>query len=256
MPATDLQLLIDAAHEAAKIALKFWQTDQRVDQKHGGSPVSEGDFAVDTYLRETLTAARPTYGWLSEETEDTPARLSRETTFIVDPIDGTRAYVAGQKTWAHSLAVVHRGQPTAAVVYLPARDKLYTAARGQGAYNNGARIATGQRDDPDGATILAPKPSLDPQWWAQTPPKFDRHFRSSLAYRFCLVAEGRFDAMLTLRDAWEWDIAAGALIATEAGATVTDRTGAALTLNSAGAKSKGILTANPSLHGAIRQRLP
>ena len=256
MPATDLQLLIDAAREAAKIALKFWQTDQRVDQKHGGSPVSEGDFAVDTYLRETLTAARPTYGWLSEETEDTPKRLSCDTAFIADPIDGTRAYVAGQKTWAHSLAVVHRGHPTAAVIYLPARDKLYSAALGQGACINGARLTAGLRKNPDGATILAPRPSLDPQWWAQTPPKFDRHFRSSLAYRFCLVAEGRFDAMLTLRDAWEWDIAAGALIATEAGAIVTDRTGEALNLNSESAKSKGILTANPSLHRAIRQRLP
>lgn len=256
MPATDLSLLIDAAHGAARIALKFWQTDQRVTTKDGGSPVSEGDLAVDSYLREALTAARPAYGWLSEETEDTPERLSRETTFIADPIDGTRAYVAGHKTWAHSLAVVHRGRPTAAVVYLPAHDKLYTAALGGGAHLNGTRIRARQRDNPDGATILAPKPSLDPQWWAQAPPKFDRHFRSSLAYRFCLVAEGRFDALLTLRDAWEWDIAAGALIAAEAGACVTDRTGSALRLNSPAAQSSGILTANPLLHGLIRQRLP
>ena len=255
MQAADLSLLIASAQEAAKIALSFWQTDQRVDTKDGGSPVSEGDFAVDAYLRETLTRARPHYGWLSEETEDTADRLTRDTVFITDPIDGTRAYVAGQKTWALSLAVVHRGQPTCAVVYLPARDKLYTAAIGQGAFLNDAPIQTGLRKSVDGATVLAPKPSLDPQWWADGLPRLTRHFRSSLAYRFCLVAEGRFDAMLTLRDAWEWDIAAGALIATEAGATVTDRTGTPLVLNSRMGKAPGLLVASKHLHRSLNAGL-
>jgi len=251
LPVTDLPLLIDAAYASAKIALKYWKTDQRVDTKDGGSPVSEADYAVDTYLRETLLAARPDYGWLSEETDDDKVRLGHDTVFVVDPIDGTRAFVGHESTWAHSIAVVQNGQPTAGVVFLPARDKIYSAALGQGARLNGAPITAGTNQTLHGATALCPKPSLDPQWWAKTPPKLERHFRPSLAYRFCLVAEGRFDIMLTLRDAWEWDIAAGTLIATEAGANVTDRNGAALNFNSDAAKSKGVFTANPTLHRAL-----
>ena len=254
MPDTDLPLLIRTAKDAAEIALNYWQSDQRIDHKDGGSPVSEGDYAVDAFLKQTLCAARPNYGWLSEETEDDKVRLSHDTVFIVDPIDGTRAYVAGEKTWAISIAVVQNGQPSAGVVYLPAREKLYAAAIGMGAHLNGDAIACGTRIDPDGATVLAPKPSLSPEWWAGEVPAFERHFRTSLAYRFCLVAEGRFDVMLTLRNAWEWDIAAGTLIATEAGAAVTDRNGDTLSLNSVCAQSKGIFTASPALHQDLIKR--
>ncbi|MCP3971134.1 MAG: 3'(2'),5'-bisphosphate nucleotidase CysQ [Rhodobacteraceae bacterium] len=254
MPETDLSLLIDAARGAAEIALRYWKTDLRVETKDGGSPVTEADYAVDDYLRDLLIRARPGYGWLSEEKEDDGARLGHDTVFIVDPIDGTRAYMDGEPTWAHSLAVAHRGRPVAAVVYLPARDKLYTAVAGQGVWLNSVPIGAGNRSDPDGATVLAPRASLDAQWWARTPPMLQRHFRPSLAYRFCLVAEARFDAMLTIKDAWEWDIAAGALIAEEAGALVTDRNNAPLVLNSEPAKSAGIFTAAPNLHAALLSR--
>ena len=256
MPETDLTLLIDAARQAAKIANRFWKTDQQIWHKHDNAgPVSEGDYAVDTYLRECLTDARPGYGWLSEETEDDPARLQAETVFIVDPIDGTRSYVAGETTWAHSLAVVRNGQPVAAVVYLPQRDKLYAATLGSGALLNGRALVASSRSRLEGAEILAPKPSLDPQHWRGGPPPVTRHFRPSLAYRLCLVAEGRFDGMLTLRDCWEWDIAAGALIAAEAGAAVSDRFGAPLAFNSARAKTSGVLIAARDLHAALRDRL-
>jgi myo-inositol-1(or 4)-monophosphatase len=255
LPATDLSLLIDAARSAGAIALDHWKTDLQVDHKHGGSPVSEADYAVDSHLRETLTAARPDYGWLSEETPDTLERLSRDTVFIADPIDGTRAYLNHEPTWAIALAVVHKGQPTAGVVYLPARDKLYAATLDGGATLNDAPLRTGSRTDPDGASVLAPRPSLDPKWWSCKVPRFDRHWRPSLAYRFCLVAQGRFDAMLTLRDAYEWDIASGILIAQEAGVKLTDRNARPITLNSRSAKAAGILAAPPALHRAIAKRL-
>jgi myo-inositol-1(or 4)-monophosphatase len=248
LPESDLDLLIEAAREAAEIAVRYWQTDQTVrDKGDGAGPVSEGDLAVDTHLRETLTRARP-YAWLSEETEDDRARLDADTVFIVDPIDGTRAYVAGHRTWAHSLAVAHRGQVTAGVVYLPLRDKMYTATRGGGAWLNGRPIAASPRVDLPGAQILAPKPSLDPAHWPGGVPDVERHFRPSLAYRLSLVAEGRFDAMLTLRDCWEWDIAAGSLIAAEARAAATDRHGHALAFNSPRGKTPGVLVAGRTLH--------
>ena len=251
MPVTDLDLISDAAQQAAEIALKYWRTDQRVDYKDGGSPVSEGDFAVDAFLRSNLLAARPDYGWLSEETEDDQTRLMQSRTFIVDPIDGTRAYVNGEITWSISIAVVENGQPTAGVVYLPARDKLYLAAAGQGATLNGNAIETGTNQDPEGAQVLANKKALDPQWWAQTPPNVKRNFRPSLAYRFCLVAEGRYDALLTVMDAHEWDIAAGVLIAQEAGAKNSDRNGDAIQFNAPTPKAAGVFTAPQEMHNRL-----
>ena len=254
MPEADLPLLTQAAASAADIALKFWRTDLRVESKDGGSPVSEADYAVDAHLREFLSSARPSYGWLSEETEDSPSRLRHETVFVVDPIDGTRAYLDGQPTWAISIAVVTDGAPVVGIVHLPARSKSYTATKGKGAHLNGTAITIGRRYDADGATILGPRSSLDPRVWAQPPPLLHRYWRPSLAYRFCLVAEGRFDAVITLKDAWEWDIAAGVLIAQEAGATVTDRMGHPPLLNSPEARTAGVFAAESGLHQALISR--
>ncbi|MFT5346868.1 MAG: myo-inositol-1(or 4)-monophosphatase, partial [Dinoroseobacter sp.] len=206
----DLSLLIEAARAGGEIAMRFWRKDPQVwDKDDGAGPVTEADFAVDNMLRETLCAARPDYGWLSEETEDSAARLSNSSVFVIDPIDGTRAFVAGETPFALSLAVVTDGVPTAAAVFLPAKDKLYAAALGGGATLNGAPISVAL---PGAETrLLATKPNFDPKHWPGGLPVATRHFRPSLAYRLALVAEGAFDGMLTLRDAWEWDIAAGAL---------------------------------------------
>lgn len=256
MPVSDLPLLIDAAKAAAEVANRFWRQDPKCWDKGGGAgPVTEADLEVDALLRARLTDARPDYGWLSEETEDGPARLEDERLFIVDPIDGTRAFAAGERTWAHSLSVVERGRVTAGVVLLPRRDKLYAAALGQGATLNGAPVSASTRSELAGATVLAARPNFDAQHWKGGTPPVERQFRSSLAYRLSLIGEGRFDAMLTLRDSWEWDIAAGTLIAAEAGATVTDRAGADLRFNSSGARTPGVLAAAPAIHMALSERL-
>jgi len=256
LPVRDLALLIDAAQAAGEIALRYWRTDQIVRDKDGGAgPVSEGDIAVDTALRTGLLAARPEYGWLSEETEDTPDRLSARTLFIVDPIDGTRAYVDGQRTWAISAAVVTDGVPVAGVVYLPKRNKLYAAARGHGATLNGAPIRPSAKTSPDGAAVLASRLVFEPVNWRGPVPVMDRNFRPSLAYRLCLIADGRFDAMLTVRPTWDWDIAAGTLIAQEAGAAVTDQSGADLVFNSATARNPGAVAAPRDLHAAFLARM-
>ncbi|MDJ1009370.1 MAG: 3'(2'),5'-bisphosphate nucleotidase CysQ [Paracoccaceae bacterium] len=255
MPAPDLDLLVEAAREAGDIALGHWRRDPQVWDKGGDDPVSEADLAVDAHLKTRLLAARPEYGWLSEETPDTGARLATERVFVVDPIDGTRAFIDGQETWAHSLAVVERGRVTAGVVYLPAKDRLFAAAAGQGAFCNGDPIRASGRTDPSGANVLANRANFDARHWRVPPDDLARSFRPSLAYRLALVGQGRFDAMLTLRDAWEWDIAAGTLIAAEAGATVTDRTGAALSFNAPGAKAPGVLAAGPGVHAALIARL-
>ncbi len=254
MPAADLALLIDAALTAGQIACSHWKTAPRTWTKADDSPVSAADLEVDRALRDALLAARPGYGWLSEESPEDLARLKREHCFILDPIDGTRAYLRGETSWAVSLAVADAGRVTAAVVHLPARDLTYTAAAGQGAFLNGTPLRASGRADPDGARLLASKASYAPRHWARLP-AFERMFRPSLAWRIACVGEGRADATLTLRAAWEWDIAAGALIAGEAGAAVTDRRGADLRFNTPARQSAGLLVANPTLHAAIRAAL-
>ncbi|MEP2782654.1 MAG: 3'(2'),5'-bisphosphate nucleotidase CysQ [Pseudoruegeria sp.] len=252
MPGHDLQLLIKAAQASGEIAAQFWRHDPEIwDKSDNAGPVTEADLQIDTMLRDTLCAARPDYGWLSEETEDGTDRLSRDRLFIVDPIDGTRSFIKGSPTFAHSIAIAEKGQVTAAVVYLPMLDRLFTAERGGGAFLNDAAIGVSQQSDIGTATVLAAKPNLDPVFWApdvQTP---DRHFRSSLAYRLSLVGQGRFDAMLTLRSTWEWDVAAGALIAQEAGALVTTAYGGPAIFNNPTPKLAGMIAAGPDLHCAF-----
>ncbi|MGI9390456.1 MAG: 3'(2'),5'-bisphosphate nucleotidase CysQ [Boseongicola sp.] len=249
---SDLSLLTDAAREAGEIACRFWREDPQVWDKGGDDPVSEADFAVDTHLKDRLLSARPDYGWVSEETEDDSARLSAERVFIVDPIDGTRAFVAGEKTWAHSLAIVEAGRTIAACVYLPAREKIYLAQEGHGATLNGEEIRSSTANGTDHSTVLTPRVTMQDRFWRTgTAPGFDRHFRPSLAYRMSLVGEGRFDGMLTLRATWEWDIAAGALIASEAGAIVTDRKGQALVFNSAARQTAGVVAGGANVHRDI-----
>ncbi len=257
MPGTDLELLTEAAKEAGRIATRFsGKTAKSWDKPDDLGPVTEADLAVNDMLLRELGAARPDYGWLSEESEDNDTRLGQEKVFIIDPIDGTRSFIAGADTWAHSLAIAENGVVTAAAVYLPLKDKLYTAAAGRGAFLNGAPIRASERSDLSGATMIAAKPNFHPtNWRGQNVPDVKRAYRPSLAYRLSLVAERRFDAMLTLRDSWEWDIAAGDLILREAGAITSDKRGDTLRFNNPFPQVKGVLAAAPALHADLAGRL-
>ena len=231
--------------------MRYWKNAPKAWDKADASPVTEADLACNDLIQGILRRARPSYGWLSEETPDDTARLDTEYQFIIDPIDGTRAFIAGEKHFSHSLAVAHNGRITAAVVYLPALDKLYTATSEGPALRDGQPIQCSQKSLADGANILTSKHSLDPEHWRNTPPEFQRNFRASLAYRLCLVADGSFDGMITFMDAWEWDIAAGSLIAARAGAKVSDKQGKSLCFNAASAQSAGTLACAPALHSDL-----
>lgn len=240
----DLTLLVRAAHAAGEVARRFFRGTFWTRDKGAEGPVTEADLAVNDTLSAILRPARPHYGWLSEETPDDGKRLAAERVFILDPIDGTRAFIEGNDGFAHSLAIAEGGRVTAGVVYLPVQNRLYAATPDGPATLNGQPIRCADRAEAGGATVLAAKANFDPiRWKGGAPPAMARSFRPSLANRLCLVAEGRFDAMLTLRPAWEWDIAAGSLIAARAGARVTDRRGEALSFNTAGARSDGVVAA-------------
>jgi len=252
----DRQLLIDEAHASGNIARKHFNESPEIwDKDDGAGPVTEADLEIDAMLRTELLASRATYGWLSEETEDDLSRLEHQRVFIIDPIDGTRAFIAGERHFSHSLAIAENGVVTAAVVYLPMLDRLYAATEGAVATMNGAPIQPTQTSDLDGATVLAAKPNLRDEFWHGGVPPVQRKFRPSLAYRLCLVAEGRYDAMLTLRDCWEWDIAAGDLIVRQAGGTVTDRLNSPLAFNYKHPMTRGCHAAGDAMHKALQGRL-
>ncbi|WP_370030119.1 3'(2'),5'-bisphosphate nucleotidase CysQ [Oceanicella sp. SM1341] len=253
----DLALITEAALAAGEIAARHFRSDLETWDKGGGQgPVSEADLEIDAFLNQWLLARRPDYGWLSEETEDDEARLARPRVFIVDPIDGTRAFIAGQPTFSHSIAIVEAGQVIAGVVHLPMKNRTFAARIGGGATLNGAPIAPSPRTEVEGARVLCNSAALVPAHWRDgAVPAVERHFRSSLAYRLCLVAQGRFDAMLTLRDAWEWDVAAGDLIAREAGARVETAGGAAPRYNNPRPLLPGMVAAGPGLMPGLMARL-
>ena len=252
--AADLALMQAAALEAGTIAARhFGRAPRSWDKGEGQGPVSEADLEVNAFLQARLRGARPDYGWLSEEgmAHDDPARLRAEATFIIDPIDGTRAFLDGQKSFAHALAVVVGGQPVAAVVHLPMLGLSYTALAGQGAMLNAQPLRASGRAALEGARVLAARPMLDAAHWPGGLPPLERHFRPSLAWRLALIGEGAYDAMITLRDVWDWDIAAAALIAAEAGVTLSDRDGAMLRFNGATARNPGLLAAPAPMHRAL-----
>ena len=252
-PEDDLALLADAARQVGPIALSFWKAEPKAWDKPGDAgPVTEADLAVNDRLEQVLMAARPDYGWLSEESEADASRMDARRCFIIDPIDGTRAFIAGQAGFAHSLAVAEGDRIIAALVYLPAMDLTFSAHAEGPALLNGRPIRPSTAGI-SGAGVLTYKSATQPEYWKDgRVPLFRREFRPSLAWRLCLVAQGRFDAALSVRHVWEWDIAAGSLIAQRAGAIASDRHGQPMRFNSPRAMVDGMVVAGPRLHGEMR----
>ncbi len=256
MLAHDLQLLVDAAEASGKIARKHFQANPEIwDKGDGQGPVTEADLAIDRMLHSELLGARPDHGWLSEETDDNTDRLTHSRVFIIDPIDGTRAFIAGLDHFSHSLAIAEDGKIVAAVVHLPMKNMTYTATKGGGAFLNGQPITPSTQTVMDDAEILVNGSMMKPEYWQKSVPNFKRNFRPSLAYRVCLAAEGRFDAMLTLRPTWEWDVAAGDLIAQEAGAVVTTAQNQTPIYNNPKPQLAGMITAGAEIHRQLMDHL-
>lgn len=209
-----------AVREAGELTMAHFRNGARIagriDWKAGNSPVTEVDLAVDRLLRERLSALLPQAGWLSEETADTPARLSRRLVLVVDPIDGTRAFMEGDPRFAVSVALVLDGRPVAAVLDAPAIDHIFTARLGQGAFLNGRRIEAEGAPRGQAVKLAGPKFLIDPV--ARGLDMVAQPKVPSLALRFAQVAAGDFDVAVASTDAHDWDIAAADLILTEAGA--------------------------------------
>ncbi len=252
--ASDLELIRDAALAAGQLALSEREKGLNIWSKSGGSPVTSADLAVDSLLKDRLLSARPDYGWLSEETIDDAERLSRRRIFIVDPIDGTVAYMKSKPWWCIPIAVIEDGHPVAAVIHAPALGETFEATLGGGARLNGQPITASDTDSLDDASVLADARLMEGPQWPEPWPAMRFEKRNAIAYRMALVAAGAFDAAIAISPKWDWDIAAGALIAQEAGARVTDHHGRPWRFNQPDPRQPSLICACAALHPLIVRR--
>jgi myo-inositol-1(or 4)-monophosphatase len=248
----DLRALIGAVSDAADRALTLWaggRTTVRQWEKVPGHPVCEADLEIDDMLRRSLGAIDPTAGWLSEETADTVHRLDLARVWVVDPIDGTRDYLRGRPGWAVSVALVEHGAVQIGMLAAPARNELWLAQLGAGATRNGRLLCAGMRTRLPGARVPADQlPRHDRDLVTVAKP-------NSIALRMAMVASDEADLVATVRWGNEWDVAAAALIAQEAGAIVTDALGDPLSFNRPEPTAFGLLCTAPGIHEAAVERL-
>ena len=244
--------VIDVVADAAGHALTLWaggKTEVERWEKLPGQPVCQADMDVNAMLHGTLAEIDPRAGWLSEETADNARRLGGSRAWVIDPIDGTRDYIRGRSGWCVSVALVEHGRPILGVLAAPVRNELWLAEAGRGATLNGrpihasdrtslagARVPADHLSEPDRDLVIVPKPN-------------------SIALRMAMVAAGEADLLATIRWGNEWDIAAAALIAEEAGATVTDALGAPFIFNQPHPHALGVLCTAPGIHAQAVERL-
>ena len=252
--AQDAELLFDVVREAGALANTMLRQEMRRWSKPDGSPVTEADEQVDHLLRSKLQAARPTYGWLSEESPDDRMRMNCENMWIADPIDGTRAFIRGGSQWCVAAALVSGTRPVAAAVYLPVQEEFYSAIAGEGACMNGQAIAVDSHDTLRGANIVGTSKSLAPL--AAHGIRADVSGELPLQLRLAYVAAGQFAGAVSIGNKNDWDLAAGDLIVHEAGGVAGDLSGKAYVYNRRQTWQHGMVAAGRQRHeriiGALR----
>ena len=243
-------LLEDAVRQAGELALSLLRTELKNWIKGASSPVSEADIAVNDLLERKLRSATPDYGWLSEESADDEARLGKPLAWIVDPIDGTRGYLAGREDWCVSAALVADASPVLAAVFAPASKEFFFAIRGQGATRNGVPIRATGGTDMDFSRMAGPKPlveRLSPSGEGIT-----LHPRiGSLALRLCRVAQGNLDAAFAGGQSRDWDLAAANLIVHEANGRMTALSGDTILYNRREVAHGVLVAAGRDRHASI-----
>jgi myo-inositol-1(or 4)-monophosphatase len=246
----DAELLKDTVREAGALALSLFRTELRNWTKGASSPVSEADIAVNDLLEARLRSAAPDYGWLSEESVDDEVRLGRRLTWIVDPIDGTRGYLAGREDWCVSVALVEDAAPVLAAVFVPVADEFFFAVRGQGAMLNESRIAATSGTSLDFSRIAGPKPLVERLKTGAG--EIALHPRiGSLALRLCRVAQGYLDAAFAGGNSRDWDLAAAHLIVQEADGRMTALSGEGILYNRREVTHGVLVAAGRDRHASI-----
>lgn len=260
MSAADLDALLGltrtAVAAAGELALRHFDNGGRSWHKGPGQVVTEADLAVDDLLHNRLREACPDFGWLSEERADDGSRKHCPRVWVVDPIDGTRAFADGVPQFAVSVALVEHGRPLLGIVLNPATGECFEARSGGGAWLNSRPIEVSACRDLDAAKLLASRTEMKRRHWPDLVPEAAFTTIGSLAYKLALIASGRFDGLLSLRASHDWDIAAALLMVVEAGGRISDAAGHAIALNDDPPRHAGLaVAATESLHQALVARL-
>ncbi len=238
--------VVETIREAGALALKSFKTPFKSWLKHGNSPVTETDLAVDALLKERLH--RDGSGWLSEETEDDPARLSAKRVWIVDPIDGTRAFIAGFPDWTISIALAEAGRPIVGAIFAPVTDQLFVAVAGGGATCNGEPVTASAGTSLAHARVAGPPRRLERLAPLDIIAEPKVH---SLALRIARVADGSLDVALAGPDGHDWDLAAADLLVHEAHGALTTLAGETLTYNRPKPTHGALLAAGRARHAVL-----
>jgi len=233
-------LLTRTIRTAGARALDLSRQGFEVLTKKDRSPVTTADLEVNRILHEMWETHFPDDGWLSEESPDDPSRLKKARVWVVDPIDGTKAYINRVPEFCLSVGLVEKGSPILAAIFNPSTDELFTARRGEGLCLNGKPIAPLQPGDTISHVMVSPWEFRGGRWAAldgqvQCRPMY------SIAHALALVAAGRMQATLTIEPENEWDLAAGVLLITESGGTVADAEGSAFTFNQPTPRFRGVI---------------
>ncbi len=251
--AADAELLFDAVHQAGSLAMTMLRQDVRRWSKPDGTPVTEADIKVDALLAGMLRARRPTYGWLSEESQDDQTRTARDYCWIVDPIDGTRAFSLGRSQWCIAAALVLRGRPVLSAIYQPVPELFFAAKLGDGAKLNGKAIMAEDGASLNGAKVIGNRKSISPLLAAGV--AADQSGDLPLLLRLAHVASGQVAAAVSVGPKNDWDLAAGDLLVHEAGGLVTDLDGARFKFNRQHTWQNGMAAGGKLRHGLILERL-
>tara|TARA_S200000501_G_scaffold378425_1_gene440945 strand:+ start:6102 stop:6875 length:774 start_codon:yes stop_codon:yes gene_type:complete len=213
----ELNIAINAAKEAGKIILKYYNSEYVIKEKGFGNPVTTADEAADDYLKKILTSSFPGYGWLSEETIDSSDRLSKSRIWIVDPIDGTKEFINGIDEFVVSVGLAEEGCPVLGVIYNPVKEEIFYASKGEGSYLNDLQIFCSESKPSTDMILLISNSERREGLWK----KHNKKFKSlnaigSVAYKIALTAAGIGDMFATLRPKNEWDVCAADCIINEA----------------------------------------
>jgi myo-inositol-1(or 4)-monophosphatase len=253
----DAILVKKVTKEAGRIALSYFAREVKTWDKSPDNPVSEADLAVDEFLRTTLMQNRHGYGWLSEETEDEPERLVCGRIWIVDPIDGTKAFLRGGDDWGISVALIQDQKPVIAAFYAPVKNAFYFAEHGKGVTKNEEPIVVSDQGVLDDARMMGDPAAfkLNAFWPNPWPQSMYSEQANSIALRICQVADGQFDCCVTLRPKNDWDVAAADLIVREAGGFLTTGDGDKLVFNREKPLHNHIVASCPGLMNPVMERV-
>jgi len=249
----DLLMVEELTRQAGAIAFSYFGKNPQVWWKEGDSPVTQADMEVDAFLKEKLIEARPDYGWLSEESEDNADRLNCVRTFVVDPIDGTRGFMAGKEQWCVSVAIVENNRPVVGVLEAPVLQQTVSAALGSGARANGDKLATRKASEP--VVMTGPRSILN-----LASDQMDREvtktpFIPSLAWRLAMVAMGEIDVAIARASACDWDLAAADLIVHEAGGVLTDMDRSSLLYNCSSTRHGALIACDAQNHNEMLDQI-